>query len=96
MITSESLEFEGPTIRNKQYCVVGQPLNWRDGDNVDPLISRQINNDFMVLIKGIVQDPDLGVKIVHLPIDDDSEAADSEKRKIMIIMPSRHHIMVKI
>ena len=65
MIAPEKLEFKGPTIRNKQYCVVGQPLNWRDGDNLDLLISRYINDYFMVLIRVVEQDPDLGVKIVH-------------------------------
>ena len=33
----------------------------------------------MVLIKGVEQEPDLGVKIVHPSIDDDSEATDSDK-----------------
>ena len=35
----------------------------------------------MVLIKIIEQDPDLGVKMVHSSIDDDSEAADSDKEE---------------
>ena len=52
MIATENLEFKGPTRRNNQYCVIGKPLNWRDGDNVELLISRDINDDFMVLIKG--------------------------------------------
>ena len=65
MVAPENLEFKGPTRRNKQYCVVGQTLYWRDGDNLDLLISRFINDDFMVLIKGVEQDPDMGVKIVH-------------------------------
>ena len=51
MIAPENLEFKGPTRRNKQYCVVGQNLNWRGGDNLDLLISRYIYDDFMVLIK---------------------------------------------
>ena len=33
-----------------------------DGDNVDPMISIEINNDFVLLIKGFGQDPDMGVK----------------------------------
>ena len=45
--------------------MVGQPLDWRDGDNLDLLISIDIDDDFRVLIKGVEQDPDLGVKIVH-------------------------------
>ena len=65
MITPVNLEFKGSTRRNNQYCVVGQTLNWRDGDNLDLLISRYINDDFMVLIKGFEQDTDLGVKIIH-------------------------------
>ena len=81
MIYPEILEFKGPTRRNKQYCVVGQPLDWRDGDNLDLLLSIDINDDFMVLIKGVEQDPDLGVKIVHPSIDDDSEATDSDKEE---------------
>ena len=60
MIAPENLEFKRLTRRNKQYCVVGQTLDWRDGDNVDLLISRDINDDFMLLIKGVEQDPDLG------------------------------------
>ena len=59
----------------------GQPLNWRDGDNADLLISREFNDYFMVLIKGAEQDPDLGMKIVHQSIDDDSEATESDKEK---------------
>ena len=37
---------------------------------MDLLISREINDNFMVLIKGVEQDPDLGVKIVHPSIDE--------------------------
>ena len=33
----------------------------------------------MVIIKGVEEDPDLGVKIVHQEIDDDIEATDSDK-----------------
>ena len=65
MIDPDSLEFKGPTIINKQYCVVGQTLDWRDGNNLDLLTSIEINADFVVLIKVVEQDPDLGVKIVH-------------------------------
>ena len=59
--------------------MVGKPLNWRGGDNLDLLISIEIDDDFMVLIKGVEQDPDLGVKNFHLSIDDYSEATDSYK-----------------
>ena len=52
MIAPEDLEFEGTNRRNKQYCVVVNTLNWRDGDDVDLLISREINGDLMVIIKG--------------------------------------------
>ena len=65
MIASKQLEFKGTTRRNNQYCVVGQPFDWRDGDKLDLLISTEINDDFMVLIRGVEQDPDLGVKIVR-------------------------------
>ena len=75
------MEFKGPTRRNKQYYVVGKPLDWRDGDNLDLLISRDINDDFMVLTKGVEQYPDQGVKIVHPLIDGDSEATDSDKEE---------------
>ena len=61
--------------------MVGQPLDGRDGDNLDLPISRYINNDFMVLIKGFEQDPDLGENIVHPSIDDDIEATDSDKEE---------------
>ena len=61
--------------------MVRQPLDWRDGDNLDLLISREINDDFMVLIKGVEQDPELVMKIVHASIDDDSEAIDSDKEE---------------
>ena len=40
IIDPEKLEFKGPTRRNKQYYVVGQPLGWRDEDNFDLLVSR--------------------------------------------------------
>ena len=65
MIPPENLEFKGPTKINKQYCVVGQSLYWRYGYNVDLLIPRDTNGDLMVPIKGVEQDPDLGVKIIH-------------------------------
>ena len=81
IIAPENLDFKWPTRRNNQYCVVGKPLNWRDGDNLDLLVSRDINDDFMVLIKGVEQYPDLGVKIVHPSIDDDREATDSDKQE---------------
>ena len=81
MIAPENLEFKGPTIRNKQYYVVGQPIDWRDGDNLDLLISKEINDDSMLLIEGVEQDPDQGVKIVHPSIDDEIEAIDSEKEE---------------
>ena len=65
IIAPENLEFKGSTRSNKQYCVVGQPLDWRDGDNVYLILSRYINDYFMVFINGVEQDPDLGVKIVY-------------------------------
>ena len=65
MISPEKLEFKGPTRSNKQYFLVGKPLNFSYGYNVDILVSREINDDFMVLIKGVEQDPDMGLKIVH-------------------------------
>ena len=79
MIAPENLELNIPTRRNKQYCVVGQPLDWSDRDDLDLLVSGEINDDFMVIIKGFEQDPGLGVKIVHPTIDDDSKAIDSDK-----------------
>ena len=79
MISPENLKFKGCIRRNKWYCVVGQPLDGKDGDNLDPLISRDINDDLMVLIKEFEQNPDLGVKNVHPSIDYDNEATDSEK-----------------
>ena len=53
IIAPENLDFKGPTRRNKQYCVVRQNLNCIDGDNLDILISREIKDDFMVLIKRV-------------------------------------------
>ena len=53
MISPESLDIKDPTRRNKKYCVVGQPLNCRDGDNMDLLISREINDYLMIISKGI-------------------------------------------
>ena len=35
----------------------------------------------MVLIKGVEQDPDLGVKKCHPSIDDDSDATNSDKEE---------------
>ena len=61
------------------------------------MISRDINDDFMVLIKGVGQDPDMGVKIVHLSIYYYSEATNnnSDKEEIITRMPQRHQMMVK-
>ena len=58
--------------------MVRQSLDWRDGDNVDLQISRDINDYIMVLIKKVGHDPDMGVKTVHQSIDDDSKASESE------------------
>ena len=81
IIAPENLEFQGPTRSNKKYCVVGQPLDRRGGDNLEPLISREINDDFVVLIKVVEQDPDMEVNIVHTSIDDDSKATNSHKEE---------------
>ena len=59
------MEFKGANTRNKMYFVVGKSLRWRDVDNVDILISTDINDYFMVIIKGFEQDPDQGVKCFH-------------------------------
>ena len=45
--------------------MVEQTLYWRDGGNLDLLLSIDINDDFMVLIKVVEQDPDMGVKTFH-------------------------------
>ena len=74
-----NLDFKGTTRRNKQYCVVGQPLDCRDGYNLDLLISRDTNDDFMLLIKVVEQYPDLRLKLLHPSIDDNSEATYSDK-----------------
>ena len=81
IIALENLEFKGPIRRNKKYCVVGQSLYYRDGDNVNLLILRDINDDFMVLIRGVKQGPDLVANVFHPSIDDDSEAKDSDKEE---------------
>ena len=65
MIAPENLEFKGPFRRNTQYCVVGHSLSWRYGDDLDLLISIEINDNFMVLVKGVKQDPGMGVNFVN-------------------------------
>ena len=65
MIAPENLRFKGHTRRKKQYCVVGKHLDQRYGDNLNLLISRDINDDFMVLTKGVEQNPDMGVQIFY-------------------------------
>ena len=45
---------------------------------MDLLISKDINDNFMILIKGVEQEPYLGVKCFHPAIDDDSNATESE------------------
>ena len=96
MIYPEILEFKGSTRNNKQYCVVGKPLDWRDGDNVDLLISIYTNDDFMVLIKGVEQDPDLGLKLFIHKFMMIARLQIVTKRKIMTRMPPRHHMIVII
>ena len=81
MISPEIFEFKGPTIRNKQYCVFGNTFHCRDGDHLYLLISRDINDDFMILIKVVEQEYDLGVKCFHPSIDYDSEATDIDKEE---------------
>ena len=48
---------------------------------MDLIITRVINDDFMVLIKGFQKEPDLGVKYFHPSIDDDSEATYIDKEE---------------
>ena len=81
MIVPENLEIKGPARKNMQYFVVGQPLNWRDEGNKGLLISRDINDDFMVLIKIFEQDPYLTIKNVLPSIDNDSQATYSDKEE---------------
>ena len=81
MIAPHNLDCKGPTRSNRQYFVVDQPLDWRYGYNVDILISIDINDNFVVLIKGVEQDSDLGLKIDHPSLDDESEATDSDKEE---------------
>ena len=96
MLAPEYLYFKGTTRSNNQYCVVGQPLNWRYGYNFDLMISIDINDKFMLIINVVEQDSDMGVKIVHPSIDDDIKATYSDKEEIMMRIPPRHHMMVKI
>ena len=96
MIAQENLEFKGPTRWKKHYFMVGQPLDFMDGDKFDLIISIYINANFMILIKGVEQYPDLGENIIHPSIECDSKATDIDTKKIMMIMPTRNHIMVKI
>ena len=63
---------------------------------MDLLVSREINDYFLVLIKGFEQEPDMGVKFFHPSIDDDSKATESEIEGEMIRLPQTHHMMVKI
>ena len=76
--------------------MVGKPFNWRYGYNVDLLISIDINDHFMVIIKGVEQDPDLGVKFFINQLMIIARLQIVTKKKIMIIMPPIHHMMVKI
>ena len=48
-------------------------------DNLDLIISIEINDYFIVFIKGVKQYPAMWVKIVHPSIDDGSKATDSDK-----------------
>ena len=81
MIVPENLEVDGTTRKNNQYFVVGQPLDWRDGGDLYLIISRQVNDDFTLLIKVVEQDPGLGVKNFHPSINDDSEATGGDKEE---------------
>ena len=57
------------------------PIDKRDRGYVDLLVSRDTNDDFMVLVKGFEQDPDLVTKKFHPSIDDDSKAIEIEKEE---------------
>ena len=61
--------------------MVGQTLKFRDGNNLDQLVSRDINDDLMVIIKVVEQDPDLGVENFYPSIDDDSKATYIDKEE---------------
>ena len=74
--------------------MVGNPLDCRDGENLDLLISREINDDFMVPIKGVEQDPDLGVIFPIHQLMMIARLKIVTKREIRTRMPPRHHMMV--
>ena len=97
MSAQENFEFKGLTIRNKQYSVVGKPLDWKDEDNLELLIQRNTNDDFIVLIKGVEQDHDLRVNFfIHQVMMMIERLQIVAKRKILIIIPPRLHTMVEI
>ena len=95
-IAPESLQFKGATRRNKQYFVVDHTLDWRDGDSVDLLISIYINDNFMVLIKGVEKYHDLGVKLFIHKLIMIARLRIATKRKIIMSIPPRHYMMMKI
>ena len=77
--------------------MVGQPIDWRDGDNLEVLILIDFNDDFMVLVKGFEQVPDLGVEIFFIhQLMIIARLQMVTKSRIIIRMPQRYHIMVKI
>ena len=94
MLAPDILDFNGTARRNNQYCLVGQPLDWRYGGNLDLLISIEINDDFMVLIKGFEKDPDMGLKLFICKLMMIARLQIVTKKKIIIIMPPRHHILI--
>ena len=76
--------------------MVGHPINWRDGYDLDLLISRDINEYFMLLIKGVEQDPGMGVILFTHQLMTIARLQIATKRKIIMRMLPRHHMMVKI
>ena len=63
---------------------------------MDLLISIEINDDLMVLIKGFEQEPDLGVNISIRQLMMIARLQIVTKSKILTRMTPRHHRMVKI
>ena len=91
-VSPENLEFKGKR-NDRQWCVIGQKIGWKEGDSTEGFISRGINKELMVLIANAEQDPALHLDVVEAETsdtesdvedaDDNVMDSDSSKRQLV-------------
>ena len=75
------MQFHGKR-EERGWCVIGQPLGWKDGDDKKKLESHYIDEGLITLIAKTPQNQDLHIEIVcKQTSDSDNDSTDSDSTK---------------